>query len=271
MIRVATISRNPLDSPNMTANDAAILGQIGELLKTHGVEVVQIKENEDIPQEVDVVCTMSRTASTLQRLKDAEARGIRVINPTIAVERCSRRLFMEILSNSGIPQPKYKVIENSNELLDEGFPCWIKKADGWSNYKEDVTFAHTKDEAIAAIKQMESRGISLFIQMQHSQGDIIKFYGIGNRLFHYCYPTNGKFGHEEINGTPQGYSFDADKLKEITQRAAKAIGLAIYGGDAIITPEGDIFIIDLNDFPSFTAIREKAAKMIVKLIMDKTE
>lgn len=271
MIRVATIARNPLDSPNMTANDAAILGQIGVLLKKRGAEVVQIKENEDIPQGIGVVCTMSRTASMLQRLKDAEARGTRVINPTIAVERCSRRLFMEILSNSGIPQPKYKVIENSDELLDDYFPCWIKKADGWSNYKEDVTFAHTKDEAIAAIRQLESRGISLFIQMQHCQGDIIKFYGIGKHFFHYCRPTTGKFGHEEFNGTQKNYTFDAEKLRKHAQTAAKAIGLVIYGGDAIITPEGDIFTIDLNDFPSFTAIREKAAKMIVKLIMDKTE
>lgn len=271
MIRVATIARNPLDSPNMTANDAAILGQIGVLLKKRGAEVVQIKENEDIPQRIGVVCTMSRTASMLQRLKDAEARGTRVINPTIAVERCSRRLFMEILSNSGIPQPKYKVIENSDELLDDCFPCWIKKADGWSNYKEDVTFAHTKDEAIAAIRQMESRGISLFIQMQHCQGDIIKFYGIGKHFFHYCRPTTGKFGHEEFNGTQKNYTFDAEKLRKHAQTAAKAIGLAIYGGDAIITPEGNIFTIDLNDFPSFTAIREEAAEMIVKLIMDKTE
>lgn len=271
MIKVATIARNPLDSPNMTANDAAILGQIGVLLKKRGAEVVQIKENEDIPQGIGVVCTMSRTASMLQRLKDAEARGTRVINPTIAVERCSRRLFMEILSNSGIPQPKYKVIENSDELLDDCFPCWIKKADGWSNYKEDVTFAHTKDEAIAAIRQMESRGISLFIQMQHCQGDIIKFYGIGKHFFHYCRPTTGKFGHEEFNGTQKNYTFDAEKLRKHAQTAAKAIGLAIYGGDAIITPEGDIFTIDLNDFPSFTAIREEAAEMIVKLIMDKTE
>lgn len=271
MIRVATIARNPIDSPNMTANDAAILGQIGVLLKKRGAEVVQIKENEDIPQGIGVVCTMSRTASMLQRLKDAEARGTRVINPTIAVERCSRRLFMEILSNSGIPQPKYKVIENSDELLDDCFPCWIKKADGWSNYKEDVTFAHTKDEAIAAIRQMESRGISLFIQMQHCQGDIIKFYGIGKHFFYYCRPTTGKFGHEEFNGTQKNYTFDAEKLRKHAQTAAKAIGLAIYGGDAIITPEGDIFTIDLNDFPSFTAIREEAAEMIVKLIMDKTE
>ena len=41
MTIVATIARDPADSPNMTSNDAAILEQIGTLLTERGVEVVQ--------------------------------------------------------------------------------------------------------------------------------------------------------------------------------------------------------------------------------------
>ena len=107
--------------------------------------------------------------------------------------------------------------------------------------------------------------------MLHCTGDIVKFYGIGLDLFHYCYPGNGKFGKEEINGTPQHYSFDTHMLKALAQKAAIAIGLDIYGGDAIITPQGEIFIIDINDFPSFSAIRDIAAKEIATLIMNKTK
>ena len=126
-------------------------------------------------------------------------------------------------------------------------------------------------EAVAAIGEMASRGITECIQMQHCPGDIIKFYGIGCTFFHHCYPAGGKFGKELINGTPKHYSFDADKLKDIAQRAAKAVGLDVYGGDAIITPQGDIYIIDLNDFPSFTAIRDIAAAEIATLILNKTK
>ena len=107
--------------------------------------------------------------------------------------------------------------------------------------------------------------------MQHCPGDIIKFYGIGYTFFHYSYPAGGKFGKEQLNGAPKHYSFDADKLKDIAQRAAKAVGLEVFGGDAIITPQGDIFLIDLNDFPSFTAIRDIAAAEIAKLIINKTK
>ena len=271
MIRVATIARDPADSPNMTSNDAAILEQINTLLTERGVEVVQIDCNSDIPQDIDIICSMSRTASTMQRLKAAEARGVKVLNPTAAVAKCSRRDFMRILNENGIPQPPYKVIRTADELLDDNLPCWIKKAEGWSNHKEDVSFARTKDEAITAIRQLASHGIKQFIQMQHCPGDIVKFYGVDDKLFHHSYPTGGKFGHEVINGVPQKYGFDTGKLKEIAQRAAKAIGLVIYGGDAIIDPAGNINIIDMNDFPSFTAIRKEAAREIAKMIMNITE
>ena len=271
MTRVATIARDPADSPNMTSNDAAILERISTLLTERGVEVVQLDGETEIPQEIDIVCSMSRTATTLQCLKKAEARGVKVLNPTAAVEKCSRRDFMRTLSDNTIPQPLYKIVSTADELLDNCFPCWIKKAEGWSNHKEDVSFAQSREEAIKAMELLASRGIGQTIQMQHCKGDIVKFYGIGNKLFHYCYPTGGKFGHEEANGAPQEYSFDADKLKEIAQRAAEAIGLAIYGGDAIISSRGDITIIDINDFPSFTAIREEAAREIVEIIMSKTE
>lgn len=271
MTIVATIARDPADSPNMTSNDAAILEQIGTLLTERGVEVVQFDGREEIPHDIDIVCSMSRTASTLHWLKAAEARGVKVLNPPTAVERCSRRDFMRILSDNNIPQPLYRIVDTADELLDDCFPCWIKKAEGWSKHKDDVSFAQSREEAIRAMEQLASRGIGQAIQMLHCRGDIVKFYGIGDRLFHHIYPTGGKFGHEEINGAPQEYSFDADRLKEIAQRAAKAIGLEIYGGDAIIGPAGDINIIDINDFPSFTAIREAAAREIAGIIMNKTE
>lgn len=270
MKKIATIARNTADSPNMTANDAAILECITAELQQRGAVVTRIGEDEEIPRGTQAVCTMSRTACTIERLKQAEAQGITVINTPAAVENCSRRHFMEILRRNAIPQPKYHIISGIGGLCEDCFPCWIKKADGWSNHSDDVTFATTMEEASATIEQMASRGITECIQMQHCTGDIIKFYGVGNDFFHYCYPGNGKFGKEAINGAPQHYSFDSNTLKSIAQDAAKAIGLDIYGGDAIITPQGGIYIIDMNDFPSFTAIRDIAAVEIATLIMNKT-
>ena len=270
MTRIVTIARNPINSPNMTGNDAAILEGIAAELALCGAEVISIDEDAEIPTDIKAVCTMSRTASTIKRLKETEQRGIPVLNSTVAVENCSRKRFMEILQENAIPQPEFKILESATELQEEHFPCWIKKAEGWSCHCNDVSFAGTKEEAATAIQEMASRGIKGYIRMLHCPGDIIKFYGVGKRLFHHCYPTDTKFGKEKINGTPRHYSFNPALLKKIAQKAAQAIGLEIYGGDAIITPQGGIFIIDINDFPSFTAIRDIAAKEIATLIMNKT-
>ena len=270
MKKIATIARSTADSPNMTANDAAILECITAELQQRGAKVTCIGKDEEIPNDTHVVCTMSRTAGIIERLRQAEANGITVINTTAAVENCSRKRFMEILHRNAIPQPPFHIVNCIDGLCEDCFPCWIKKADGWSNHSDDVTFATTMQEAADAICQMNARGITECIQMQHCTGDIIKFYGVGNEFFHYSYPGNGKFGKEAINGAPQHYSFDSGMLKHLAQDAAKAIGLDIYGGDAIITPQGEIYIIDMNDFPSFTAIRDIAAKEIATLIMNKT-
>lgn len=271
MTKIAIIARNPVNSPNMTANDAAILERISAELIRRGAEVLPIGEDDEIPCGTQVVCTMSRSASTIKSLKASEEQGVIVINPTTAIENCSRRCFMEILRSNSIPQPQYCIIGSINEVDDNIFPCWIKKADGWSSHSDDVSFAQTREDANEILSKLALRGIAECIQMQHCPGDIVKFYGVGNDFFHHCYPASTKFGKEEINGAPRHYGFDANALKYIAQKAALAMGLEIYGGDAIITQQGQIYIIDMNDFPSFTAIRDTAAKEIAALIMNKTE
>ena len=71
-MKIATIARNPQNSPNMTANDAAILSSVAKELTLMGAEVVAIDENGYIPEEADVVCDMSRSPEVRERLKKAE-------------------------------------------------------------------------------------------------------------------------------------------------------------------------------------------------------
>ena len=53
---------------------------------------------------------------------------------------------------------------------------------------------------------------------------------------------------------------------DIATRASRVLSLPIYGGDAIITPDGNIHLIDFNDWPSFSSCRDEAAKAIAKRI-----
>ena len=44
---------------------------------------------------------------------------------------------------------------------------------------------------------------------------------------------------------------------------------AIIGGDAIIAPDGSVFIIDINDWPSFAPVREQASRCIAGLLIQR--
>lgn len=267
---VATIARDTADSPNMQANDAAILEQIAVELRATGAETIATEDTVQL-RDADIICHMSRSKKTLEVLQEAERQGIAVINSPGAVHNCSRSSFMEILEKAAIPQPPFKQITKEEELEGLPYPAWIKHSEGWSRHKDDVCFANTPQEAVRAFRAMQARGIDGCIHCGHVTGDIIKFYGVGRRYFHYSYPDpeKSKFGLEKINGAPHRYPFSLDEMKRTVFSAAESIGLEIYGGDCIVCENGAIYIIDMNDFPSFSAIRDEAAGEIAEHIINR--
>lgn len=272
MTKIVTIARDTADSPNMVANDAAILECITQELQALGAEVTH-PETELLPADTDIICHMSRTPGILQRLSKAEEEGVIVINSADAVKNCSRLKMTQALADADVPQPEFILIESLDELDALPYPAWIKRADGWSCHKEDVCYAASSKEAKEIFTRMQNRGIDQCIHFKHIEGDIIKFYAVGEDYFHYSYPDPGKskFGHELINGAPHRYPFDIVQMRNIVTSAAKATGVEIFGGDCIVNDRGEIFLIDLNDFPSFTAVRNEAAKEIAKYIINKSK
>ena len=90
--------------------------------------------------------------------------------------------------------------------------------------------------------------------------------GIGSSFFRHFYPTDDgqtKFGDETArNGEAHHYAFDVSALQSEVERLARLVGIEVYGGDAIIDREGHFFIIDFNDWPSFSRCRDEAAEAI---------
>lgn len=272
-MNIAAISRNPKNSPGMCDKDRAILDSIICLLSLAGHNVQQLTEDEysTDSRHYHVIINMSRNNSTLCKLAEAQSNGTIVVNTPQAVSNCSRKIFTDILQANRIPQPAFVVQSNKQNAPTNGYPLWIKKSEGWSEEAGDVCYASTPYEANKIIADFRKREIEESLLCKHIEGDIIKFYGIGKEFFRICRPNpdDTKFGLEKINGTPQNYHIDKEKLHTIALSAATAIGVEIYGGDAIITPEGNIYIIDLNDFPSFSAVRDEAAQAISDLINSK--
>ena len=59
-----------------------------------------------------------------------------------------------------------------------------------------------------------------------------------------------------------GYSFEVARLRRAALGAAAALGIEIFGGDAIIQANGEPVIVDINAWPSYARYRDRAAQLI---------
>jgi glutathione synthase/RimK-type ligase-like ATP-grasp enzyme len=89
----------------------------------------------------------------------------------------------------------------------------------------------------------------------------VKFYALRESKFFYWYYLNG------VTHTP----FAQQHLYELAHASAEALGLFVFGGDAIIAPDGTVTIIDINDWPSFAPIRDAASQHIAQFLYRKAE
>lgn len=277
-IKIAGIMRAGAYSPNHIGNDAAIFNAVAEQLRKRGCEVNIYNEEQFMAGEVTerIILNMCREQKSIRLLQQKENEGCLVINSGYGIENCTRERMTRILIGSNIPYPE-SLIVNTNEVVrdklnEHGFTrAWIKRGDFHAMHKEDVSYVRHAEEAQEVLQEYFLRGISRAVINRHLEGDLIKFYGVRDTpFFFWFYPFDeghSKYGHEAINGKSRGIPFDKEKLQEICHNAADVLDVMIYGGDCIVSPEGDIRIIDFNDWPSFAPCRNEAAPYIAKCIL----
>ena len=255
MSSVIAIYRDACFSPNSVAADRSIMdatiGRLGE----H--QVLAIAEHELGEQHrADLFLSMGRLPRTIQllRAREQQDRAL-VINNAAALERFSRRHILQMMQENDIPPPP--------ETGEHGY--WVKRADAAAQTKADVVFCSDKATVEQTKRNFALRGVDDVVVSAHVVGDLIKFYGVGDSFFWYFYPTdNGhsKFGNEKRNGIAQHFGFNLSELRAAATRLARLTGIDVYGGDCIVDREGRFFIIDFNDWPSFSPCREQAADAI---------
>ncbi len=277
-IRIAAIKRAGAFSPNHIGNDTAILNVVSEQLRKRGCEVSVYSEEQLVSGAVSerIIVNMCRERRSIEVLQEKEEQGCLVVNSGYGIENCTRERMTRILVGSNIPHPE-SLIVNTDEavrgrLEEAGFSrCWIKRGDFHTMHREDVSYVRHATEAQEVLQEYFLRGIKRAVISKHLEGDLIKFYGVADSpFFSWFYPFNeahSKFGYEAINGNAENIGFDEEALKKICRDSAEILDVKIYGGDCIVSPEGDIKIIDFNDWPSFAPCRNEAGPHIAKSIM----
>ncbi|MDR2692531.1 MAG: NTP transferase domain-containing protein [Dysgonamonadaceae bacterium] len=277
-LQIAAIRRGSQYSPNHIGNDAAIFNLTIDCLQKKDCEVTTYSEREfqDADMDFPVIFNMARDTRTISKLRELEAEGRKVINSAAGISNCTRVKMTRLLLDNRIPYPK-SLIVSTNEPLPEsaltlGDFCWVKRGDSHAIHYEDVAYARNGKEAENILNEFALRGISSAVLNEHLKGDLVKFYGVKNTdFFYWFYPNDlnhSKFGLEAINGKAKGIPFDLACLKEICTKAAEILDIYIYGGDCVVDPSGNIFIIDFNDWPSFAPCRSDAAPYIAQCIYE---
>ena len=126
-----------------------------------------------------------------------------------------------------------------------------------------MTFAATPDAVRAALAGLAARGMRQAVLQPHVAGDLVKFYGIGGNARADGTPAWFRWFYHK-NQTLAGHPLDPVALGRAVRRAAAAMGLEVYGGDAIVTATGAIVLIDVNAWPSFALYRDEASAAIAE-------
>ncbi len=273
-MKILGISRGERFSPNMVSGDKAIFMSVADMLVKMGHTLTLIAEDQISSDGVDIseydrVFSMIRDMRSFNKLVPITDSN-KIINSPLGVKACvSKCDVQKALEQGGVSTPE-SICCSIDDVPSGFFPCWVKNGDTSAIVPEDTSCVKTYEEMSEIVSNYKSRGVKQYLVQRHVEGDLIKFYGVeGTDFFDWDYASKGhsKFGHEHINGIEHGYQFDTNKLKLLADKASLILGVPIYGGDCIVTPSGELQMIDFNDWPSFSRCRDNASIAIARRVV----
>ena len=260
--RVVGVYREPEFSPGKIAADTAIIDRVLAQLRmegarTEGISAVNFAAER--PASVDLVIAMCQGASALSQLAAMNEAGALTINSPLAIRNCYRDLLAAGLRRAGVPLPEGALLRTSAPLdlkvlraLDLTSPIYLKRGDLHALGPDDVRRVQGVDQLEKTLVQFARRGIDLVYAQQEVTGEVVKFYGVSDEYFS-AIPADGQILSDDVRLC----------LERAARSAAIALGLEVWGGDAVIAGES-CMIIDFNDWPSFERVRATAAAAIAR-------
>lgn len=282
-MNVIGIARARRFSPNCIEKDRAILDAVvgrfgGTVIEEDLLEKTDCHPNIDNPDYIGnlashdshtsaqhIVLSMARGSLALTLLSGMEDKGVLVINSPWGVMNGRRSRLERLLREWHLPVPP-----------EEGYNgYWLKRGDGAAQTQGDVVFCDDRARLLEAIGHFHDRGIDDYIIQAHVPGDLVKFYGVEpTGFFRYYYPGDDgdwKFDDERHNGRPRHFFFQQERLQAVAEYISRIVCLPVYGGDAVVTAEGNFCIIDFNDWPSFSRCRDEAAQAIIQFVIGESK
>jgi hypothetical protein len=265
MLRCLGILREVQNSPNRETDDALILRAVLERLAALGFATrAATPEEFDAldPSRWDLVLPMCETYPRIKRLA-AIPRPARTlwVNTPEAVLNCYRSRMAPLLKSCRrvrFPPSEIRAVGDGPgrppAAREPAQGWWIKRGDVHNTCDRDVVRIDSWSDAGRVLADFAQREITHWLVQPHQPGDLIKFYGVGpGHWFTWFY-------HDPVRASR--HPFMVETLARQAACGAKALGLEVFGGDAIVSPEGPVTLLDLNSWPSFALVRNEAALQI---------
>jgi hypothetical protein len=261
MKRFLGITRERVFSPGRVHDDAAILEMVADRLRQLGHHVMVCRGDDAAWPEPDtgtVVFTMCQGVPALARLREWQLRGVRIVNSPEGILNCRRARTVAAFAGTGIPFPE-------TVLVDTGAPpaalvgnagAWVKRADVHATDAGDVVYVDDVAAARRALQRLRARGIEQAVLQRHIPGAVLKFYAVRGRFFSCVPPPGAAAPLAEV----------LRRIDALGQDAAQRLQVDVYGGDCVYGKNGGLYLIDLNDWPSYAACRAEAASTIAAFL-----
>lgn len=243
------VSREPEFSPGQEQEDRLILEAVGAQLARRGI-ACRCQRTADLAEcslkeTPDVVLAMCQGQPCLVRLDRFATAGTPVINHPRAIRRTARRESMlSALTQGPVLVPRSSVIATDERIEFPPGGAWIKRTGAHRLHRDDVMRANDAADAARALAELQLRGCEAAVVQEHVPGRVLKCYGVGTSVL---WPAELDRAH-----------------RQQVLDAAGACGLEVYGVDLVVCAERT-WVIDVNDWPSFSTCREQAAEAIAEV------
>jgi hypothetical protein len=262
------IYREVEHSPGRVDDDRAIMNKVGEALVSRGFNVELVAADSPFDIRCSNIFAMCERSAALDRLSAAQKSGSIVVNSPDAIRNTYRHRMVELFAQHRVSAPMSQIIASSTSTRP-ATAVWVKRYDFHATQASDVMYVASDAGWDEALDRFARRGIPFIVAQEHVMGDLVKFYGVrsaapamdANWFEWFYHRDKGMLGHP----------FEISSLRRAAFNAAAALGLEIFGGDAVIQADGKPIIVDINAWPSYARYRDRAAQAIADHLTERFE
>lgn len=208
----------------------------------------------------------------MDALHRLENMGIRVINPSTAIERTVDKYYTSfLLADAGIPTPRTMVSEDFDEAL-----CAFRELGGdvvvkplFGSEGKGMVRVSDEDLAYRVFRTLELGRSVYYLQeyIPHGQQDIRAFV-VGSRVV----AAMRRWGTGWKTNVAQGAQVEPlilnAPLEELSLRAARLVGTDYVGVDLLQAEDGRTFVLEVNSIPGWRGLQKTTSQNIADVIVE---